>query len=126
MSKSVSNASGGEPAVSTSIVPAKIQLDKTSRKLVIMWSDGLRQEFPWDFLRANCPSAGERTGRDADSHDPLALLGKIPSSEMVDLRMVGHYAVCPTWADGHNVGIYTWEFLRQLAHDDQVSESAIA
>ncbi|QDU59465.1 hypothetical protein Pan216_02930 [Planctomycetes bacterium Pan216] len=112
--------------MTSSAVPAKIQLDKVGRKLVILWSDGFRHDYPWELLRENCPSAGERTARADDSKDPLALLGSIPSSEMADLRMVGNYAICPIWADGHDVGIFTWEYLRQLATDDGVSESAIA
>ncbi len=56
----------------------------------------------------------------------MAILNKLPSSEVTDIRMVGSYAIGFTWADGHNAGIYTWEYLRELAESDQVETSAIA
>lgn len=106
--------------------PLKIRLDRPAGRLVVAWSDGLETRFPLDFLRAQCPSAGERVAREEKTADPLAILGNVPSHEMTDLRMVGTYAICPTWSDGHSVGIYTWEYLREIADDDRVEKAAIA
>jgi DUF971 family protein len=104
--------------------PLRIQLDKAARQLVIEWPDRIRNRYPWHFLRAHCPSAGERVAR--ESSDPLAILGAIPSSDIVDARMVGNYAIAFTWGDGHNAGIYTWEYLRELADDPAVEGTAYA
>ena len=91
--------------------------------MVIAWSDGLCVGYPWPLLRTNCPSAGERVARESlPPEDPLAILGKVPSSELTEVRLVGNYAIGLTWADGHNVGIYTWQLLRELADDDSIVE----
>jgi DUF971 family protein len=55
--------------------------------------------------------------------NPLAVLSKVPSDVVTDLRLVGSYALNLTWADGHGAGIYTWEYLRTLADDPQVAHS---
>lgn len=102
----------------------KIQLDRQAKRLVVLWSDAVRHSYPWSYLRANCPSAGEKVAR--ENANPLAVLSKVPSSEVQDVRMVGNYAISFTWADGHNAGIYTWELLRKLADSDQVETAAIA
>ena len=105
--------------------PKKIKLDRSAKRLVIDWSDGFRSSYPWAYLRSQCPSAGERTARENRDPNPLALLTKVPSDEIVDVRMAGVYAINFTWADGHNVGIYTWEYLRELADDQAVKTTAI-
>lgn len=110
--------------MSDSAQPVNIKLDRPAKRLIITWTDGLRHSYPWSYLRANCPSAGEKVAR--ENADPLAILNKLPSSEVTDIRMVGSYAIGFTWADGHNAGIYTWEYLRELAESDQVETSAIA
>jgi DUF971 family protein len=106
--------------------PVSIKLDKPARRLVIDWADGVRTSYPWPFLRANCPSAGERVARENPNPDPLAVLPKMPSHEIVEIRPVGSYAIGITWADGHSAGIYTWDYLNQLADDEQVETIAIA
>ena len=103
--------------------PVKIRLDKQARQLVIEWDDGLRHRYPWTYLRAHCPSAGERVSREQPNTDPLAVLGRVPSSDVADVRMVGNYAINLTWADGHNAGIYSWEYLRSLIGPSVVEES---
>jgi DUF971 family protein len=71
-------------------------------------------------LRAHCPSAGERLARENPNPDPLAVISRVPSSEIVDAKMVGSYAINFTWSDGHSAGIYTWDYLRALADDPAV------
>lgn len=104
--------------------PVAIRLDRLARRLVIEWSDGVRSSFPWEYLRGHCPSAGESNAR--DSSDPLAVLNKIPNADLVQVRLVGNYAINLGWGDGHNVGIYTWEYLRQLSENSAVENSAFA
>lgn len=98
-----------------SIAPIKIRLDKSSQLLHLDWADDLHVSFPWAFLRAHCPSADEQVEREKQSQGPLHVLGKIPSTEIANLRMVGSYAISIDWSDGHSAGIYTWEYLRELA-----------
>jgi DUF971 family protein len=105
--------------------PQKIRLDRPSKRLVLEWADGSVDRFPWSYLRANCPSAGERVAREeAAAHaNPLAILAKVPSSELQEIRLVGNYALSLTWADGHAAGIYTWETLRDLSADPCVERN---
>src|SRR5437763_11157687 len=101
--------------------PAKIRLDRSAKTLDVDWPDGRRCRYPWSFLRSRCPSAGERTARlHPEPADPLAVLSKVPSEEITDVRLVGSYAINFTWADGHSAGIYTWEYLHSLAEDPRV------
>jgi prepilin-type processing-associated H-X9-DG protein len=57
--------------------------------------------------------------------NPLAVLSKVPSEEITDVRLVGSYALNFTWADGHGAGIYTWEYLRTLAEDPRVTNDKV-
>lgn len=54
-------------------------------------------------------------------HDPENLLRLTPrrSYRMSNLVKVGNYAVQPTWDDGHQTGIYTWEYLRRLCPEEE-------
>lgn len=110
--------------MSEPIRPLKIRLDRPLSKLVIVWSDGTVSSYPWDFLRAHCPSAGEKAVR--ENRDPLAVLGAVPSTRIVDVRMIGNYAIGLTWEDGHNSGIYSWDYLLRLSEDPAVETTAVA
>jgi DUF971 family protein len=103
--------------------PISIRLDKPARRLIVNWSDGFQMSYPWELLRANCPSAGERAAR--EETNPLAVLKAVPSSDIVSAKLVGSYAINFTWSDGHDAGIYTWEYLRELAQDSSVVRLAI-
>ena len=99
-----------------SAAPLKIRLDRPGRRLFLEWP-GESLAVPWGKLRAACPSAGERVARAlaAANPNPLAVLSAVPSDELTEVRLVGRYALGCRWADGHEVGIYTWETLRGLA-----------
>jgi DUF971 family protein len=43
----------------------------------------------------------------------LPLVGH-QSEDLVDMKVVGNYALQLNWSDGHNSGIYSWQFLREL------------
>jgi DUF971 family protein len=103
--------------------PTAIRVERDKRRLVIDWSDAIRSSYPWTFLRSVCPSAGEKVAR--EEANPLAVLGKIPSSDLTDVRPVGNYAINLVWADGHSAGIYSWEYLRRLSDDPTVETSAV-
>ncbi len=78
----------------------------------ITWSDGHFSSYPSWYLRENCMCAEcveEFTGKRRIGH------GSIPSSiERVDVSPVGNYALNFSWSDGHDSGIYTFEYLREL------------
>lgn len=94
--------------------PAEIQVVGT--ELAIRWDDGSETYIPLTALRQHCPCASC-----AGEKDVLGNLYKGPdrpltprAMELVEVVPVGGYAVQPVWADGHNTGLYTFEYLRRL------------
>ena len=88
--------------------PVEIRHERGARRVLLRWSDGHESPFALDYLRSWCPCAvcqghGAET-RYLDLHD----------QELVHLDAVGNYAVCFTWRDGHNTGIYPYRLLRRL------------
>ena len=93
--------------------------------LQITWANGLIQKFTSKNLRTNCPCAHCRELRGDTSHStPLtpikSSLRIIEHSISEELRLeriwsIGNYALGMQWADGHNTGIYTFDFLATLA-----------
>jgi len=88
----------------------EIKLRRRSRMLEVSFDDGARYELPFEYLRVNSPSA-EVQGH--GSGEGVLVVGK----EQVDIRAVepiGHYAVRLVFDDGHDSGLYTWNYLREL------------
>jgi DUF971 family protein len=83
--------------------------------LVIEWSDGKTCKYSWQQLRKECPCASCREERNQPPN-PFRIL---KPSELVPLKPlsvtpVGYYAYKITWSDGHDTGLYTLEYLREL------------
>jgi len=98
--------------------PTDIELDSARRRMRFVWGDGRRSDYDWDYLRWRCPCAtcsgeGEWAG-ELQSRTEL----KPDETEMVNLELVGRYAVKPTWGNGHDTGIFTFRNLRALAEKD--------
>jgi ATP-binding protein involved in chromosome partitioning len=81
--------------------------------LTIEWKDGAISHFPLFGLRDACPCAAcveEMTGR--KMLDPKSIP---PDIHIKKCEYVGNYAIRIDWSDGHNSGIYSFRFLRELA-----------
>ena len=92
--------------------PTEIKLHQKSRKLEIRFSDGQRFEIPYEMLRVCSPSAEVR------GHGPgqeVLQTGK-KNVEITAIEPIGTYAIQPLFSDGHNSGIYSWEYLYDLGH----------
>jgi DUF971 family protein len=90
--------------------PTEIKLHQKSRILEIAFEDGSRFELPCEFLRVYSPSAEVR------GHGPgqeTLQTGKEDVS-IADIRAVGNYGISPKFTDGHDSGIYTWEYLYEM------------
>lgn len=92
--------------------------------LQIDWSDQAKHALPIRMLRDRCPCATCRELRNAppDLADPSRLLNVLRPEEtqplrIVGMRPVGNYAYAIHFSDGHDTGIYTLEFLRQLGEN---------
>ncbi len=90
--------------------PTLINLLQKSRLLVLEYDDGMRFELPCEYLRVCSPSA------DVKGHSPdQAVLQTGKEQINIDaIEPVGHYAVKLIFDDGHNTGLYTWEYLYEL------------
>ncbi len=91
-------------------VPTEIKVHQKSRIMEIGYSDGARFELPFEFLRVYSPSAEVR------GHGPgqeVLQTGKRDVG-IVAVEPVGSYAIQPTFTDGHDTGIYSWDYLYEL------------
>jgi DUF971 family protein len=95
---------------STSIQATEIKLRTRSRLLEVTFDDGARFELPFEYLRVHSPSA------EVKGHGPgqeVLVLGK----QNVGIRAVepvGQYAVKLVFDDGHDSGLFSWKYLREL------------
>lgn len=82
------------------------------------WSDGRRSIYPIAHLRRHSPSAEARELRDELERNPLAVLPTSATSDApltaVDAELIGTYAVRIRFSDGHDTGIYSWNYLRSI------------
>jgi DUF971 family protein len=88
----------------------------------IEWNDGHRSTYSFVFLRDACPCAlceEERTKSKREPGDPPKLApGALPmfkaAAKPLSAEGVGKYAIKFNWNDGHELGIYSWAFLRSV------------
>jgi DUF971 family protein len=93
--------------------PSEIKLRKKSRRLVVTFDDGNVFDLPFEFLRVHSPSA------EVKGHGPgqeTLQTGK-QNVGIVDIQPVGHYAVRLIFDDGHDSGLFTWNYLFELGSD---------
>ena len=100
--------------------PTKLEVRGEDR-LLIEWSDGQQHEISFSVLRSRCPCATCREKR-AQPPEPAGLLPVISAAEarplkVAGMRPVGNYAYAIAFSDGHDTGIYTLEFLRELGSE---------
>ncbi len=101
--------------------PTNIDLKKDTA-LTITWADGSSSTYPITYLRKMSPSAEARQLRERLESDPLAVLPSAPRRggahngplTALTAELVGHYAIRIRFSDGHDTGLYTWEYLRQI------------
>jgi DUF971 family protein len=90
--------------------PTALTLHQQSRVLEIGFDDGQIFRLPFELLRVYSPSAEVR------GHGPGQEVLQTGKREVgiVDLQLIGHYAIQPVFSDGHDSGLYTWEMLHDL------------
>jgi DUF971 family protein len=97
--------------------PRNIEVDLKGRQVRITWADEYHSVYPLDYLRQICPCATCNAQR--RNQDPLRILKPDQIVTKAELQadrpveMVGNYALQFFWTDGHNAGIYSFEFLRE-------------
>jgi DUF971 family protein len=96
-------------------IPIEIKLHQTSRAMEFRFADGTTFRMSYEYLRVYSPSAEVR------GHGPgqeTLQTGKRDVT-IVEVEPVGHYAIRPKFSDGHDTGIYSWEYLYDLGKRQQ-------
>lgn len=93
--------------------PTALTVHSQSRLLEIAFSDGAAFKIPFELMRIYSPSA------EVQGHGPgqeILQTGK-REVDVVALEPIGNYAVKPVFSDGHESGLFTWDYLYHLGND---------
>lgn len=89
-------------------IPTDIKLHKASKTLTLTYASGEEFTLPAEFLRVHSPSA------EVQGHGkPVLQFGKL-NVGLSKLEPAGNYALKLTFDDGHDSGLFTWEYLYEL------------
>ena len=93
--------------------PTALTVHGASRVLEIGFSDGAQFRIPFELMRVYSPSA------EVQGHGPGQEVLQTGKREVtiVSLEPIGNYAVKPTFSDGHDSGLYSWDYLYELGRD---------
>jgi DUF971 family protein len=120
------------PTAATDPKSVKVNLT-TGTGMDIEWSDGHFSHYSFIFLRDACPCAlcndeREKAGRRAGEPEKTAP-GALPMfkavARVVSAEGVGRYAIKFTWNDTHDLGIYSWKYLRDVCPCEQCKASSV-
>jgi len=90
--------------------PVALTVHQQSRALEIAFDDGRSFRIPFELMRVYSPSA------EVQGHGPGQETLQTGKRDVVidAIEPVGHYAVKPTFSDGHDTGLFTWDYLYRL------------
>ncbi len=96
-------------------IPTEIKLHQASRAMELSFADGTKFRMPYEYLRVYSPSAEVR------GHGPGQETLQAGKREVgiLEVEPIGHYAIRPKFSDGHDTGIYSWEYLYDLGSRQQ-------
>lgn len=96
--------------MSRNVTPVAVTVHQQSRVLEVGFDDGQSFRIPFELLRVYSPSA------EVQGHGPGQETLQTGKREVLitDIAPVGHYAVQPRFSDGHESGIFTWDYLYEL------------
>lgn len=96
-------------------IPTQIVLHQKSKMLELAFDDGAHFQLPFEFLRVMSPSA------EVKGHGPgqeVLQVGK-RNVLLTDIEPVGSYAIKLVFDDGHDSGLYTWDYLHRLGSSQE-------
>ena len=93
--------------------PTALTVHQSSRVLEVTFDNGSAFRIPFELMRVYSPSA------EVQGHGPGQEVLQTGKREVgiVELSAVGHYAVQPRFSDGHDTGIFSWDYLYKLGRD---------
>ncbi len=94
-----------------------MDIQAIGNELALKWDDGSESFLSLEQLRRQCPCAGCRGEVDVmgQLHKPPAMELSPAAFRLQRVARIGTYAIQPVWGDGHMSGIYSFDYLRQLA-----------
>ena len=102
--------------------PTALTVHGQSRLLEVTFSDGAEFKIPFELMRVYSPSA------EVQGHGPGQEILQTGKREIgvVNLEPIGNYAVKPVFSDGHESGIFSWDYIYHLgANQAQLWEDYI-
>ena len=93
--------------------PTEIRVRRAEALLEVDFTDGTRASLPAEYLRVESPSA-EVQGHHPSQH---RLVHGKRSVGIEAVEAVGHYALRIRFTDGHDTGIYSWNLLHRMGHE---------
>jgi len=99
----------------TTPTPIELNLHRQSRVLEVKYEQDTFFNLSCEYLRVFSPSA------EVQGHGPgqrVLQIGK-EHVNIENIEIIGNYAICLHFDDGHNSGIYSWEYLHQLAQNHE-------
>lgn len=93
--------------------PLEIRIRRATRRLEVDFADGARFTYPAEYLRVESPSA------EVQGHGPgqrVLVAGKAAVG-IKGVDPIGHYAIRIHFDDGHDTGIFTWDYLLTLGRE---------
>lgn len=92
------------------MMPTDIKLHRKTATLELKYEDGGLYSLPAEFLRVHSPSA------EVQGHGPGQEILQVEKRHVsiTNIEPVGNYALKLHFSDGHNTGLYTWEYLRRM------------
>ena len=108
----------------SALQPASIKVHKTNGSTMdIVWNDGHQATYTFTYLRDCCPCAlcnderekqHRRPDQPSSAEDSGPLMMFKPILRPTEVAPVGNYAIRFSWNDGHQHGIYSWDYLRDF------------
>jgi DUF971 family protein len=94
--------------------PTAVTVHQASRVLEVGFDDGRSFRIPFELMRVFSPSA------EVQGHGPGQEVLQTGKRDVLitDIVPVGHYAVQPRFSDGHESGIFTWDYLYELGSNE--------
>ncbi|PAU60222.1 1-(5-phosphoribosyl)-5-((5-phosphoribosylamino)methylideneamino)imidazole-4-carboxamide isomerase [Pseudomonas sp. PIC25] len=94
-------------------IPSAIELHKASKTLTLKYGEGESYTLPAEFLRVHSPSA------EVQGHgNPILQYGKLHVG-LSKIEPAGQYALKLSFDDGHDSGLFTWDYLHHLATNQE-------
>ena len=97
-----------------------LDIQQIGNELAIKWDDGSESYLTLEKLRRHCPCAGCKGEMDIMGNVYKNAAKPLPPQAFQLLRFgkVGGYAIQPQWADGHSTGIFSFDYLRNVAESE--------